>query len=488
MERNDKHRLDRLLREKLDAPQHPQDAGLWNDIERELDKRKRRGFFMRKRNLLSLLVLLIGGATVFTVYQWNNAMQVQREEKSITNPNISTQNSNLHQGVSSSQTQIESNNTAKDNTTLVSKAHTTEINAGEGHANVVRNNLASQQETIAKIDNLVFNVDQLKAQPTEVFSVGVESYVIAPELNSTNDNPDVNVAVEDAIIQQQPAVEANNDLVTNENITDTVAQEFHQVVSGDTTSIASLPSETADAAEKHAGNPFVQKRFTWSIALQAQLNFVSKQINADDFSQMYLQRRNKEEQSTHAFSYGLRGGVEYKRFVLQSGVTMRTYAEDIFYENRSQRYLVKTISYVQDSMLYDTTTVSEVNNKLDQYNGRHANRYLEIPLLIGYRIGNSNFSVTPSVGVSFAKPLRWSSRYLNNEANDLVDPEAAYGLTPFVKSFASELTVSMLLSNHVFLDASAAYNRNMQSVFKNSSGLDQRYQNIGGGVALRYRF
>ncbi|HZG01367.1 MAG TPA: hypothetical protein VEY71_10210 [Chitinophagales bacterium] len=529
MERNDKHKLDRILREHLHARPQPPDAELWRDIERQLDKRSRRGFFFRKRYLM-ILLLLAGLGGTYSIYRFNvpddetvftqeptSHSPTNRNEATpldeIERPNNATENADYASQNNSNNIQSQSrtavpptrldNNTGSNHSELTHKQNPRSVSTttqthqagvtletlNTTSATAVKNEIDKQNVEVTNqtmhdvaINKSTVAQKQDNDEHTASLSEIENGNITQPSAsagNQTNQSPlnETPRAIENTVTLSSPDAPA----LTTEILQDVIADSLSQTE----------PVYTAVQQPGFNPNPLAPKRWQWFIAVQTHLNHVSKNI-ADDgaWPDDYGERRKREEKATLAWSQGLRFGVDYKRFVLQSGVGLRSYAERIEYNNRSRRYLVRsTMHYTGDTTMlaFATTAVSEVNNKLDVQNGVHQNRYVEFPLMLGFRFGNSNVSLTPSAGVAFAKPMNWSSRYINRLGNDLENPESAYGLNPLVKSFVAELSFGMALSSRLRLDASGAFQAQLESVFK-SAGPDQRYRTFGGGVGLRYAF
>ena len=514
MERNDKHKLDRILREQLNARPQPPDAELWRDIERQLDKRSRRGFFFRKRYLLILLLVAgLGGS--YSLYRFNAA----------SDSVVSTSNQNFRSSTAVEQPaapldERESTNTAAAKSDYASARIDNPIenqsneavppthvqhNTGNTQLDLTHKQHISAAPTQLHEKSITTSDNNLAVALDEEINQG--SGIASPEPTSANVNDEA--TTRSAIDNNSNQPSASNETLANENQPNETQPTFEntvtlavvdnaalptltlQDISADSlTSTDALQSEPEEAAFAFA-DALAPKRWQIFIGAQTQLYHVSKTI-ADDgaWPLDYTERRKREEKSTLAWSHGLRFGVEHKRFVLQSGIALCSFSERIEYSNRSRRYLVRsTMHYTADTAMlaFDTTAVSEVNSKLDVQNGVHQNRFVEIPLMLGYRFGNNNVSLTPSAGVSFAKPVQWSSRYINRLGNDLENPETVYGLNPLVKSFVAELSFGTALSQRLYLDASGACRLQMQSMFK-TNGPNQRYQTFGGGVGLRYAF
>jgi len=531
MENDKPNEPDKRIRAKLDANELRPDAALWNDIEKELDKSKRRAGFFRKRYLLLLLLLLGGGGVgVFTLQHRGGATvgtaTPNANENQVSTGNAATESNNVHQSASqnNSTATTTATNTSSENESIVklqtaptstsdnnhqrAANHQRNVNAVAGSANNSSTDVASVNHTQSKpistgVDVSQFDkpLDQPVATSQQPMETGNNKITAtgnpAQASNSGDDNVNQKNTVGNSTTSNDNHQAVTGDAVdsttliangTPTNI-DTVSQSNATV---DTSILASAATDTIakPVEQTQATNPVKAKRpARFYAGPYLQYNSVSKTIGASGTVRPeYLQRRRAEEKKTTALSYGLKAGVDLNRFALQTGVGIRGYAENVQYENRKLCYDVLNKGS-QAKPLYDTVHVhSEVSNVVGTKNGKAVNRYVEVPLMFGYRIGSDLFFVRPVVGTAVAFPASWKSRYLNESVDGLVDPHQAGTLRPVLFNLVAEITASRSLTKNLFVNFGMNYNRNLSNVFKPTSGLTQRYAAWGGQLGLTYRF
>ena len=530
---NDKHKdLDQRLRGKLNANELKPDMALWGEIEKELDKSNRRRFgFFRRRYLLLLLLLLTGsGIAVFTLQRDDNTANQRKSvpggQQNAANSNASDKSLkednnaiNPASGDNTVPTKSASGHASQNEQPLTNKNTSASPNNTWNETSNDQNESASvttqQLTTPTKPVEIVAGKNSSSSQeniaqtePNVPIDVAIESNAVSTESqNTTNDNnknlnaaetnqPDsteIKVQASDIAQQEQPqqtqpiTTDSNtvavhsNDSVSNETevalVPDSVS---HQ---GDST-VASKPNE-----EPYIASPEKNSNINWLISPYVQLHFVSKTIGTNrTLRPEYLDRRNAEEENAAAVSFGLKGGIEIKRLTLQSGVGLRSYAEIITYENRVLCYDLRNTGTVA-APKYDTLNVhTGPDNAVSESNGRSVNRYIEFPLLVGYRLGGDRFFVRPFLGAAALLPLSWSSRYLNATVEKLENPEETDALRPVVFNVVGEITASAWLRKNLYADFGLSGNRNLQSVFKKDHHATQRYTSWGLQLGLTYRF
>ena len=219
------------------------------------------------------------------------------------------------------------------------------------------------------------------------------------------------------------------------------------------------------------------------------LNHSSK-IKSD--SVYYLQRRADEESAISNFNYAIHFGAIINHLQLQSGIGIFKPGEKTNYNNIGTCLSLKSTGYyLPDSTFvyqYDSTYHIAKNDSLIKQNGTHTNSYLTIPLEVYYHFPMNKIDVNVGGGMSGAFPLKWNSIYINQQVTQLENLSDLKMLNRVVLNLNLNLEIVIPVYKNFSFMLDAEYRKNLNSVFKKSYSVNQKYQSVGAGVSVRYNF
>lgn len=251
---------------------------------------------------------------------------------------------------------------------------------------------------------------------------------------------------------------------------------------------------------------FSAKRF--AMSLWGGYTFVGKSLNSSDAG--YLALRKEKEKAIWTMPTGM--NLDYylnKHWTLTIGAGWSEYGEELNYDYRftdsinglDGRYdspfkygeIVSIDStrivtgMFQGHWNYDFTYVQE-DTAIKNNNGLTSWRYVEIPILLGYRFGKGRLKPWVQTGISFGIPASTDVRYISEDGNTLLDDETTGVETASLQyTWMFQAGVDYYLTRHVSLRAKflGSYQLNPSFTY---SGLEQRYYRLGGTIGVAYNF
>jgi len=210
---------------------------------------------------------------------------------------------------------------------------------------------------------------------------------------------------------------------------------------------------------------------------------------------IYNNKRKQEESPIWVYDASLLFDYTRKRFVYSVGLNYSQWGEKINYKPTTD-----SVSYINR---YDTTYVTKqtntntfvtngyisaeyknkavINDKLTAHNGINIYSYFSIPFLLGYKLGDEFFSVTPKIGGMAGIPIQSKGYYINNDLTELVQEKAA----PWLINLQGSLDLQSKLGPYINLCITPVYRYNLTPLIHSENTVNQ-YAGIGMNVGLSY--
>ena len=253
-----------------------------------------------------------------------------------------------------------------------------------------------------------------------------------------------------------------------------------------------------------------------SFGIYALMLSVSKDVKADGNVE-YVSRREKEEKnilahgfginvsmSRNNFSYGT--GIEYSYFgeknsydaysrqtqYIQSG-SWQTYTHvvtdiDTAYISGLQWFLETQVSQLDSTYetRIDTNYINKYDPSISDRNSVNKIQYIEIPLMLSYRIPINKFDIGISVGISPVWIFSQRGHYLKQDLGGVESIRETKPFNSFLINGRLGLDVSYHLSPRIRIFVSPAWKTNLSSITKSNQGFSQKYSALGLQLGAAY--
>ncbi len=419
-------------------------ADIWDKIVAERERRKPKGFWIRFVNSGAAFVLagIVGVGAIGASYYYNTQNQIstpilasnQSEATSITSTiteNTFNLNSTPIKGsaerISIASTTVKNSNIAK-NSILI-----------EGNGT---NNTESTSRLL--INDSEENTD-----------------VSGNELALDNNEANLLTRMDNSLIKNLLFSSSLNNSTIKKRV-------FPNVFIPDCPNIENEAAGDKRSIEVYAGPDFIFRSFT------------------DTPQSEYLQRRKASTTIASAFSAGIR----YSK-VFKNGVTMKAglnYSQINEKFSFIQNNLVQ-VTYIIDPVSGDTTgsyTITGTRKKVT--NNRY--RSIDIPLLLGYEIGNGKLHVNINAG-AMVNIYSWQKGDVLDSTFQPVSITTGKTNSPY--QFKNNVGVALTggvsvfykITDNLHIMAEPYFRYNLQSMNKESSSFKQKYQTMGIRAGLR---
>ncbi|MDZ7847675.1 MAG: outer membrane beta-barrel protein [Owenweeksia sp.] len=244
----------------------------------------------------------------------------------------------------------------------------------------------------------------------------------------------------------------------------------------------------------------------FSVALWGGYTYTGKLLQADNPG--YRDKRKAEEEAIWTTPTGI--DFDYyldRRWTFSTGLSWSEYGEQINYDvTRTDSAFIDGrydspksytgIIAIDSVRIIDSINQGHWNYRLVyQYNdstlaannGRTHITYVEIPLLVGYRMGSGWARPWVKTGVSLGIPIRSDFQYINPSASDIQLQASKPTIAPLQWSYLLNLGVDCRLSRHWSLRFSGMSSVHLNSVLQDQP-VKQRYYRLGGRVGVAYHF
>lgn len=221
-------------------------------------------------------------------------------------------------------------------------------------------------------------------------------------------------------------------------------------------------------------------------------------LKADPTYDDNLNYRKENESNTVSWSAGADLRFNIRNWYIQTGLSYSTYTQ-----GRNYNYTFKALDSLASQFETDTiwgwvfdppnigdpiilgydTTYVPVYNEINE--GTNSWRYLEIPLLLGYKFNKGRFAFDIGTGMSYGFFLGASGN-----VPDLYDENSFDEIEPLVQqrnmfNYILQIGFSYHLTPNWSLNISPYYKQNLHSVFDNNYPINQRFSTLGINFGLR---
>ncbi len=216
----------------------------------------------------------------------------------------------------------------------------------------------------------------------------------------------------------------------------------------------------------------------------------------------YIDLRNDNETNSTAFSLGGDLRFHYKSFVVATGLGYSVYNQKRHYKKSYQEYSPEDSYYKYDTTwvwVYDPPDfgrpiISGIDSSwTDVYktvvidnSGFNRLEYFEIPLTLGYRFDKNLFSVEINAGGSVGFFV-----YSDFKAPSFSDYEEIDNVGQINKAMFNVIanaSVFYHLNNKTSVFVSPYYKGNMNSIFRDSYPVNQKFKTFGLNFGVNFRF
>ena len=233
------------------------------------------------------------------------------------------------------------------------------------------------------------------------------------------------------------------------------------------------------------------------IAYQQLIGKPSYNTTTNAYTDLARAMKDASSRSAMNFSVGALVGYDYLRIGIQSGVTYTRLGENFEYSYTRQTggyYRTDTVdSYYTvsgiDTTRYYVTDSSYVNIDYKKFSYKHPNayRYIEIPLLVKFRVFQGDkleFYITGGILANLM--IGNKALYIKPDNEKSVDWIAASVLKPVLFSWQAGLGLSYNFSNGIGLLLEASFRKQLSSQYKDYP-LEKKFElvNIKTGIFVR---
>ncbi len=212
------------------------------------------------------------------------------------------------------------------------------------------------------------------------------------------------------------------------------------------------------------------------------------------------------------FTFGANAKFHYNKFFIQSGLNYSNYGEQRLYQNNIEMHdtsggfytyninsyiTYDTIGWVDDplqpggispvlSATLNSDTVGKHWNSQDsiyydfkKYSVKNRYRYIEIPIMLGYKMEHKNWSISLAAGISYGFKIAEQGKYINNGIlNTAFNSSSPY--SGFITNGIVSLGVSYNLTNKISIILQPTYKTNLQEL----NNISASYHNVSMRMGL----
>jgi hypothetical protein len=468
----------------------------WLQAEKMLDRH-----FRRKRALVWLFALLIPAAIGITTYFALNKNNAKESNVSSVSGNESVPASPQISSVQpSQQTTASSHISANQNKVAIpsgSFSNHSKVNTSAQH----------QSDPVASVDNNGSRVPSHQRSGARSGSAAAATGVGVAMASGESANSGVtydhqnNSDSDGPVFNSAPAVNDRSEVFAmNSNYVSRLDQKSNEK---EIAGIESL-SEARNPAD------YFSSGVGFMISAYGGFSYVTKTISTTNDWSNYIDQRMHEEENVFKPSFGLALTASVKKFAFSLGAEYADYGEKTNYSPYSlQNKLVENgswnffyvaeqdtdTSYITGNQFFTTTTVmrmdSSFNSHVDtilakQYdefiaahNGVNHVSYFEVPVMITYNLIGGRAGAGVSAGLAPGWLTSTSGYYLKKDGRGIESLEEIESFNKFMLNARFGLDLYYRMSARMCLNLRPQVKTNLNSVFDNSYGVDQKYTSYG---------
>jgi len=540
---NGDHNLDKLFKDAFDGEKHDFKAAYWQDAQQMLNAGKSTPIFTKPYMMVSALSIAISSILFFadsTPNQFiHTSNQITENQQKNSTPSLSTtqqnsssinyvQDNSVSTGKSKTQNPVYQTN--KHVTPTINAELDTEQKQNLSHSDSDQNkkditviegkssNKLSSQQVITTEEEIKTSANSFKvsseAVPTAIVSTSISSKSVSTE-NSKKSNPDqfTQKRITENIAHISKAEElkgkTTRGLVNDMNIKEQALSmmQTKSLILTKQNDWLTIPSSDY--------MPLKPIHLPLTLRLSAG-NYWSESLNAGSSNvQTYAQNINIEFSAEYLFkpNWGIQVGISYNNVVEEQahrglGVIDNSYWNEIdnsYWTYEQQQITIQDSTWwlggwwhyapYQDTLVdstyisqHDKQYVTKYDTAAKNFKSQQNIKLIEVPVLISYNFNIERWTFQVASGMSFGiysnsngqiirpgDPIRLensnSSLFNNIQYNYLLHTELGYNVT-----------------DHWQLTARPQLKMNLNSIYKNESGFQQRYLFYGVNVGVAYRF
>ncbi|GAC1395036.1 MAG: hypothetical protein NVSMB63_14610 [Sediminibacterium sp.] len=481
------NQLDNFIRAKLKDHSAPVPPGLWEKIRPD-GKDDRKGFYLLKRNLLGLLVI-VGFLLVLPVggYLYFNT-QVKKSQAGGTINNSISSNSNNHH------TPINENNPNPANKNEAGNAANA-VTATDENSRELKTTIASSSTTSVTKNNGASRHSNDPANNTFLADLGN-----MVNTNTQNNSPFVN---KNAAATGQTTAEAGRESEMDEIVNYTgshlsegntipynyaVRDGFFDLKNIQDKHISNRPIITCPSIKDGGGNQ------EWNIEIYASPDLAFKSIQNKTATQQYLQKKDSSERMQIGYTAGFRLVKPITdNFLIKAGLQFSQINEKFTYRTENE---VKTTTVVTQRTIIrgpgdtvvvsDTSVLRQIGYRTNTVNNHF--RSIDIPVTLGYQFGDDDLHFGINAGVI----LNLSSWYRGVVLDSsLATVPISKGTNPVYKNnigmgLYAGFSILKRINDDTHLFFEPYFRYNLSGITTDQSSYNQKF-NVGGlSIGLRY--
>lgn len=458
-------KFDSFIKGEFDKYEPEVPPHVYENILAEQERRRPKGFWWMLRNnatmvigVAAFLTLLLVGTSYMLTENGTGKEIHQTTEKTVAAKSQVVRNKDIVVSTLPTST--------NDNIVVASKREANPVTLNQG-------NIADNKST--KV-NVVHSYDNIK--------VGKQKNVVV----KTSGLPVV-IDVNDAVNDNNTLAE-NNDIITDQMVDVSAprfeklsSEKFKQLIAGNTVNKRTFPNvaipDCPTIEKDAAGN---KKYFEVYVSP----DFILRNFT-DTPSSVFMQKRKESTTINSAFSAGIR----YTK-IFNNGVGVKlglNYSQINEQFSFIQSNLVQ-ITYIIDPVSGDTTgsyTVTGSRRKVT--NNKY--RFIDIPILLGYEIGNGRLKVNLNAG-GMINVYSWQKGEVLNA--NLLPESITTGKSSSRYSFKNNIGISLTagagvyykLNDYLQVLAEPYFRYSLQSLNEEVSSYKQKYHTAGIRIGLRF--
>jgi len=521
------NKTDKLFRDALSNKEVLPPAPVWENIEKQVlleekEKDRRRIIYLTWwAAAASLLLIIITGTWI-----WN------KTDNRLT-PNNNNSTTVLNE--SSSTNDSKENTPAKadeENRSLISEKDLviddTRTIEEKNNVNVPEQKLTAEKKPVGSLENT--NTAKKKKPHNEEIPIGTNSIANAKEKNSENKikqkpNSENTSKQENNFSTDSP--KTNDIAVTTNNSEKQTIQKTIDDITSSKNQAPKINDQTIKSSDINATEksvPITNLLVTFN-PLQASLPGImdtSKKINVDQLAivrpllskenkwclgatfspdytyQVFKSKNTKEAQDVYinnsqpryTFSYGLHGGYKLnKNWSLQTG---------IYYADRGEKTIIAIIDSTPSGVIiFNATGIGPSavnvnnNNAIVTQNDKevlYSYKYIDVPLILKYRLGEKKLAFTSSTGLLFNFFLNYSATVAgNNNSTTYLENTDKSGFRKVGYSVMISAGADYKITNRISISGEPTFRYSLTTLSSNTSLKSYPYS-LGLATSLRYFF
>ena len=508
----DLHNIDDLFRNSIDDHIEEVPGDVWKNIDHSLDK-KQAAFYKRKYfavRAAAIFLVLIGGLAIAALLHYRESAKPS-ETDSANRRSISTPNSNNNVAVNHSQSKTsqevatEINRKAEQNTTS-DKENTNATNTQTDNKNTTVEQSRSKENKQA-------NTDNYSTQKTEQLSVSVSENRLKnqkkAEKHVATNNNFVGIIHEDQNKTTEGSIEEQINLRTDK-AGNSLNFQRATIINGTLLStnkpdLAAIPSSNINNSPFSISGAGTIKdprskiySGSWSIAPMYAQNINLNTLKDDDH---YRDPRNnshearRTEQESSSFTAGIGIQKEFSNSIaLQTGVqyfsSQKSIQPKTIFAREDGRGFIRYQFQCSSGNSYITSktgTAPAVGDSIKTNFSESKLSYLQVPLLVSYKISFGKFSLLPSIGLqtNFLLSGKLSSSLAQTAGEEKVS-SSIDGLRFMYFSGVIQPQFNYSLNDKISLDLNPNINFSLSPINKETAV--RTYQNmisLGAGIRVK---